>query len=309
MDSQSEKVKSAIAAADLVVDATTTLYAPRDLANAESAPRIVSVFLTPSGRDSVLLMEDSHRNIKIDCLEAQYYRAALNSSWGEDHLQGNMGHIVVGAGCRDVSVVMSFEKVSLHSACLAKQVRFLSQSDSPVIRVWRSDCETNTVRCEHIDVSPCFEINNNGWRVVCDDGLQEKLKEKRREALPNETGGVILGYIDQKLKTIFMVDVLDAPPDSKASPTYFVRGAEGLNERIENAAARTANIVGYIGEWHSHPAFIPPSPSGYDKKLVNYLAEALADDGLPVLMVIIGRNGDLNFTVEQQYEEGGKVDN
>lgn len=303
LNSQSEKVKAAIKTADLVVDATTTLNAPRDLAHADSVPRIASVFLTPSGRGSALLIEDSNRDIKIDCLEAQYYRAILNNSWGEKHLQGHLGNIVVGAGCRDISMIMSFEDVSLHTACLTKQVRLCSQTDLPAIRVWHSDSVTGSVSYEQIDVSSCFEITDQEWRIVCDDGLQAKLKEKRNATLPNETGGVILGYIDQKLKSIFIVDVLDPPTDSGSSPNHFIRGVEGLNDMIEDAASRTANIVGYIGEWHSHPPFTSPLPSGDDKKLVNYLAGALADDGLPVLMVIVGSDGDLNFTVKQQSDE------
>ncbi len=245
------------------------------------------------------MLEDSDRNIKIDCLETQYYRALLNSNWGEKHLQGHLGNVVVGAGCRDVSTVMSFEEVSLHSACLARQVRLLTRIDSSAIRVWRSCKATGSVDCKKVTVEPCIEINECGWRVVYDRAIHAKLKAERQRAIPLETGGVVLGYIDQKLKTIFMVDVLEAPPDSESSKTHFIRGVEGLNERIGDAESRTAKIVGYIGEWHSHPAFVPPSPSRYDKRLVNYLADALADDGLPILMIIIGSSGEVNITVKQ----------
>ena len=126
------------------------------------------------------------------------------------------------------------------------------------------------------------------WRVLWDEGLADKLKRIRAESLPNETGGVILGYFDQKRKAIHVVDVLSAPTDSVASQAGFTRGAIGVREAIERAAALTANIVGYLGEWHSHPRHSSATPSATDADLLAYLAETLAMDGVPALMVIVG---------------------
>jgi hypothetical protein len=39
---------------------------------------------------------------------------------------------------------------------------------------------------------------------------------------------VILGYIDQKLKNIYIVDVCEAPHDSIATPTTFIRGVKAF---------------------------------------------------------------------------------
>lgn len=74
-------VSDAINAADFLVDATTTLEAPRDLSQKDGVPRLCSIFLTPSGCDSVLLIEDSARRVCLDSLEAQYYRAIINADW------------------------------------------------------------------------------------------------------------------------------------------------------------------------------------------------------------------------------------
>lgn len=115
----------AISEADLLIDATTTLAASRDLSDfdLEKMPRLASAFLTPSGWDSVLLMEDKNRTIRLSELEPQYYRAIINKGWGNNHLSGHHGEISVGAGCRDVSMVISYELISLHSAIFARQIR------------------------------------------------------------------------------------------------------------------------------------------------------------------------------------------
>ncbi|VVP15876.1 hypothetical protein PS900_03590 [Pseudomonas fluorescens] len=84
---EDDDVVDALREAQLVVDVTTSFEAPRGLAVRNDAPRTVSLFLTPSGLSSVMLMEDADREQRIDALEGQYYRAILNSDWGESHLQ------------------------------------------------------------------------------------------------------------------------------------------------------------------------------------------------------------------------------
>ncbi len=101
------KVMASITEATLLVDATTTLYSPRKLSQEDKAPRSVSVFLTPSGRSSVLLLEAADRSVRLDALEAQYYNSIINSDWGANHLDGHHGTLWVGAGCRDVSSIVS----------------------------------------------------------------------------------------------------------------------------------------------------------------------------------------------------------
>lgn len=287
-DFDNTEVNGAISSASLLVDATTTLEVPRDLSDRDGTPRMASVFLTPSGHDSVLLLEDAERNVRLSSLEAQYYRAVLNSDWGAMHLAGHQGSYWVGAGCRDLSAVLPQEVVQLHGATLARQVRLLSVRPEAQIRVWSMHGESGAVAADIIPVEAPLQSTLGEWRVNWDKGLEKKLRELRADGLPNETGGAILGYVDQKRKAIHVVDVLPAPADSDASRTGFTRGAAGVKEAVERASALTANIVGYLGEWHSHPRHSSATPSSTDAELLAYLAQALAMDGVPALMVIVG---------------------
>lgn len=287
-DFGNDEVKNAITGARLLVDATTTLEVPRDLSDRDDSPRMVSAFFTPSGRDSVLLLEDFTRKVRLSSIEAQYYRAVLSNDWGNSHLNGHHGAYWVGGGCRDLSGVLSQEVVQSHGSTLARQVRLLSAKPEAQIRVWSMDDETGALACEVVPVEEPKEATLGEWRVLWDEGLAKKLKSIRVESLPNETGGVILGYVDQKRKAIHVVDVLPAPTDSVASQAGFTRGATGVREAIERAAALTANIVGYLGEWHSHPRYSSATPSATDAELLAYLAETLALDGVPAVMVIVG---------------------
>jgi hypothetical protein len=297
-DSENPDVQRAVSEASLFVDATTTLEVPRDLSDRDDVPRMASTFMTPSGQSAVLLFEDEARSARLACLEAQYYRAVLNSDWGAAHLVGHLGSYWVGAGCRDLSGVLPHELVHLHGATLARQVRLLAAQPDPQIRVWTMDEDSGAVSVDVVTVAPPVERKVGKWRVVWDEGLASKLRQLRDRSLPNETGGVILGYVDQKRDAIHVVDVLPAPMDSDANRTGFTRGATGLPEAIAEAAGRTANIVGYLGEWHSHPRYASAAPSDADQTLLAYLADTLALDRMPALMLIVA-DGDLSITIKE----------
>ncbi|MNX70082.1 thiamine biosynthesis protein ThiF [compost metagenome] len=298
-DVRSEKLHEHLASADFIVDVSTTLAVPRDLSRRSVPGRLASTFLTPSGLDSVLLLEPEDHAVRLDALEAQYYRAVINSDWGARHLIGHAGNLWVGAGCRDLSVVLSQELVSLHAATIARQLRRLRDSGDGQIRIWSLDDASGTLNAHTSRVAAAERLTRGGWEIVWDADTRAKLGDYRQKCLPSETGGVILGYIDHKAKAIYIVDVLPAPFDSEGDATGFVRGVDGLEKRVFDVAKRTANIVGYVGEWHSHPPFTPPAPSALDFTLIGKLAESLALDGHPAVMMIVGEGGEVTISLAE----------
>jgi Prokaryotic E2 family A/ThiF family/Prokaryotic homologs of the JAB domain len=293
-------VSTCLERADLVVDTTATIGVPRDLALRDSVGRCVSAFLTPSGTDSVMIFEDARREQRLDVLETQYYAAVIASDWGATHLEGNRGRLFPGLGCRDASFVMSAESVCLHAATLARQIRISAGAAAAVIRIFRATDSTGAIASIDIPVTPSLRMTDSGWQVLTHEGVRSRLVELRLERAPKETGGVLLGYIDHKSKTISVASLLSAPPDSDEQATGFGRGIAGLKEQIETVRARTGGIVGYVGEWHSHPPLHSPTPSSDDRFLLNYLATEMSEDGEPALMVIVGAAGELSFSVRDQ---------
>src|SRR3954454_24002910 len=95
---QRPEIAEAVDAADIIIDATTELGVPRMLAARDTVRRAFSAFITPSGLDAVLLAEDAARTIRLDALEAQYYRHVIAEGCGASHLAGDLGHIWTGAG-------------------------------------------------------------------------------------------------------------------------------------------------------------------------------------------------------------------
>lgn len=277
-----------LSTATLVVDATTTLDLPRDLSRYDGASRSASVFLTPSANASVLMLEDAQRKLRLDQVEAQYYRAVLREPWGKDHLKDHLGEYWVGGSCRDVSTVMSPETVQLHAAILSRSLRTASQDPKPSLRIWQSDSDMLSLQQHEIPLSPSARIQRGVWTVLLDEGLLETARVTRKRYLPEETGGILLGVIDQYRRTIALVDALAPPDDSVGTPLSFMRGTQGLAEAVEEAGRRTAGIVGYVGEWHSHPPRISTDMSPDDVSQLLHLTVHLGSDGDPAVMLIVG---------------------
>jgi integrative and conjugative element protein (TIGR02256 family) len=281
-------IREALRATELIVDASAALEYPRLASSQDDLPRHASVFVTPSGNGAVLMIEDKNRTLRLRTLEAQYYRALIRQTWGEQHLAGNLGTYWSGASCRDISVAMPYSRITTHAGTLAEQIMAGTRSDQAYIRVWERDAGTGAVTFH--EVAPFRErgLDFGDLTVFCDEGLEAQLKALRVSALPNETGGILLGYHDFNIGAIVVVDALTAPVDSRASPSSFERGTSGLLKSVQDASTRTAGIVGYIGEWHSHPQGHSANPSRDDLIQLAEISMGMHDDGLPALQLIVG---------------------
>jgi len=289
-DATQEEFWQAIGDAQLVVDVTTTLEYPRLASTKDKIGRHISVFVTPNGNSAVLLAEDADRSARLRTLEAQYYRAIINEDWGSAHLDGNLRTFWSGASCRDISVVMPYSRVVAHAATLAEQVQQAVLLPEAAIRVWNRAPKSGAVAVYEMPVCSERTMKFDELDLFMDLGLEEKLRAMRAAHSPSETGGILLGYYDFNVKAVVVVDALPAPADSAASRTFFERGVAGLTKAVEDAAKRTASVVGYLGEWHSHPPGHSANPSQDDLLQLVYLALGMADEGLPALSLIVGEN-------------------
>ncbi|WP_199527602.1 ThiF family adenylyltransferase [Pseudoalteromonas sp. bablab_jr004] len=301
------KIRKLIERKDLIVDATTTLEVPRELYRSDCKARVASVFLTPNGMSSVLLLEDQERETRTISLEAQYYRAIIHSdSWGKEHLDGSFEQFWVGAGCRDISVSLSNELVKLHSSMIGRQLRLALKSEKPQIYVWTYNDESACLKCDKVPVAPSKTLQVGDWEVLWDEDIESSLIEKRKNSLPDETGGVLLGFIDVKLKSISLVLAGTEPSNSISSPFEFSRGTEGVLDTLEESSKRTANIVRYIGEWHSHPKCVSSALSSLDILQLDHLSKINNTEGLPAVMLVVAE-GEVSISVKTLSRSETKV--
>lgn len=134
------EVGTALREAEVILDMSASVAVARHLArDADSAARRVSLFLSPSGTDSVLLAEDAARTIPLDLLEMQYYRQLTRDSKLANHLQGEQGAVRYGVGCRDRSGTIPQDLVALHAANGSRALRTALTLEDARITILKTD--------------------------------------------------------------------------------------------------------------------------------------------------------------------------
>jgi len=283
-----DEVINILETSDAIIDFSASVPVARKLAVATLAQgRRASVFMNPSGSSSIVLSEDSQRLTRLDSLEMQYYRAISSRTELADHFTTAAGSIRYATSCRDVSSTLPEHQVALHAALTSAAIKKALSSEEAGIRVWIAD-EEGAVQSLSIPPETMIERQIGGWKLVTDVGLLEKLKLLRATGLPEETGGVLLGMWDLVHRIVYVADTIPAPPDSRKRVTSFIRGCEGLLDKVTHAGRTTSGMLQYVGEWHSHPNGYGTAPSGDDRKVFEWITEKTTEDGYQPVMAIVG---------------------
>jgi Prokaryotic homologs of the JAB domain/ThiF family len=290
LDSRSdqEAIDAAIKKSEAIVDCSATVAVARKLAKNDEGGRRVSIFLSPSGRDLVLLGESKDRKIRLDQLEMMYYRALWRDKNMVGHLFRAGAPLRYANACRDRSVILPQDLVAMHSGIASSAIKKFLANEEPQITVWRSDMDSNVGRFD-IPISSPMVSTNSGWRIVTDDFLFLQLRLWRAERLPNETGGILFGSFDMEQKIIYVVDGLPSPSNSTEWPTVYIRGTAGLSKRRSELDSITQGGLEYVGEWHSHPDGYSAAPSKDDMAALKTLSGVMAEDARPAVMFIIAK--------------------
>lgn len=289
-----DKLAAQLRNADIIVDASASIAVARFVARSVEGPaRRVSMFLNPSGTDVVFLAEDVDRVMTMDALEAQYYEAILNDARLEHHIRA-ANTTRYSAGCRDITARIGQDYVATASGILAKQLRSLP--DSATASVWRM-LDEGSIAKTAIPLSPVVEHHDGGWQILVSANVVQKADRLRAARLPTETGGVMVGYFDIPRESLYVVDVLPAPPDSIEHSAAFIRGYSGLQAQMKQITERTGGQVAYVGEWHSHPDGAGLGMSDDDKELLATIADDMRVDGRPGVIMIVGSATQVRFHV------------
>jgi len=92
------EVQDALDSAAAILDMSASVSVARHLAFAEGrTARCLSVFMSPTGADLVLLAEDDDRLLPLDALEMQYYRACIQDERRRAKLPCETGGVLLGS--------------------------------------------------------------------------------------------------------------------------------------------------------------------------------------------------------------------
>ncbi|MER6145192.1 Mov34/MPN/PAD-1 family protein [Streptomyces sparsogenes] len=102
-----------------------------------------------------------------------------------------------------------------------------------------------------------------------------------------ETGGMLLGAIDDSTGIIYVDEATGPPPDSLLTETYFQHGLEGVTRHLAARRQATGNTSRFLGLWHTHP-HSAALPSATDRTAMEQLTLPLDDAPARALVLIAG---------------------
>ncbi len=117
------------------------------------------------------------------------------------------------------------------------------------------------------------------------------INEAARGAHPKETGGIILGvYVKDRPWVTHSVEIQSAEP----SPNFY-RLPSNVRPRVVDQIRRIDSRLGYLGEWHSHPANVGPSLK--DKLSITRIA-LNSKAGCPHPLLIVAKQNSSGYEID-----------
>ena len=144
----------------------------------------------------------------------------------------------------------------------------------------------------YFDADICLRDNVDGYAVTIAPQALSQLRAwvRHSENISGplvETGGHIFGERNDAARIIWVSEFSGPPPDSKAGPSGFVCGIEGVAEASKDKARSSGGSIGFVGMWHTHPHG-SPMPSDTDYQSMREIVDSPALSCPRSLLLIIG---------------------
>lgn len=272
------KEKSILDQCNWIIDTTASPIMLNVLREA-SLPKTISCCrceIADDGRVGILMLEGRKRNPRVDDLQVEIFNMAIEnkelSQWlqtnrkrSEEELGSILSEIRIGISCSSETMRLSDDLVSLHAAYFSigfKKLADQKNIKNGVIQISRYEDGSDPKSESPLGIAQRFEVlpitilqseNDSAWQVRIRNCVEEGLHAAFHQARPNETGGLLVGRINQKAKIIYVTDFFEASSDSIGTPFAFYRGINDVPIEINNVDELTGGMLGYVGEWHTHP--------------------------------------------------------
>jgi integrative and conjugative element protein (TIGR02256 family) len=120
------------------------------------------------------------------------------------------------------------------------------------------------------------------------DSMQDEAYGTRKTHGPGvETGGILLGLIDDPSRVIWVTSATGPTPGSQQSNSHVSIATKGTRELIDAMEDNSSGRIRFIGMWHTHPG-APPYESPTDQQAIHDLLTNTSHPLHRALLVIIG---------------------
>lgn len=125
--------------------------------------------------------------------------------------------------------------------------------------------------------------------VLVPHRVLEDMRRMGWDALPNETGGTLVGHYSSDLRVALVERALGVRVCAQRSPVMFFRPPDDVDGQLSEIYRESGGRVYYLGEWHTHP-YAAPTPSVIDLNTLCDLARAPSVATDTPIMIILGWN-------------------
>lgn len=131
-----------------------------------------------------------------------------------------------------------------------------------------------------------YILPNEKTLFIRPEAIAKMLKYRQDKSSSPEAGGILVGRILLENEHYIIDDVSEPMPTDKRSRFRFSRKTEGHQEYFNSIWERENSCCFYLGEWHTHPEYVP-TPSSIDRKDWNRLVRLDFENDV-LFFVIVG---------------------
>lgn len=251
----------------LIIDTTASFSVRNFLMDRVDLPPVISCGLYGRGRSGLALIENEDKTTNLTHIWACLYHLSLTNEHINNLLfSQNLENVSIGQSCSSQTMVVDDAQISIMAASMSLKIQHILETGLPNnAEIVQARYDDNYSLGATVTIVPKFipvkSIRDKEWRVFISEPVLDRMMDIMHQKIPNETGGVLLGSVFLYPKSVVITDIIDAPPDSIETPTLFILGIEGLEQKIRDFEKRTNGKVTYLGTWHSHPNSGEASPT------------------------------------------------
>jgi len=272
--------------ASLLVRDALSIVAPADF-----PARVTEIALFGRGKGAFMLHEGPDRNPTLADLEVELSAKAteVESALLFDEKFG-LTEIQIGDGCGSLTMPMTDARLSAMSATATELLTDFITRDSVggviTVGTQAANAPTTTWRSIIVPAMIAVPVDGADWTLKISADVDRRIREEIAVYPDVETGGLMIGACSARTKTITIVDLLPAPPDSERSRSLFVLGKQGFKDAIMERHLRSGKRLLDVGTWHSH--LVEQGPSATDWRTAKQLA---AERSPPAVLLIATPSG------------------
>jgi proteasome lid subunit RPN8/RPN11 len=302
---------------ELLIDATASGMVFEALIRSDlpTQLKVARAGIADLGKLGILMIEGRQRNPRVDDLNVLLTDMAVDHfpirQWlqrEKEQLEEGVGAIFeaisIGMSCASDTMRLADDVVSWHASTFSLALRELPRTPNHGFLVLNYTSEANgsealvSERIKAIPVVVASALCLKGWQMRGRAAWQVRIAahvvrdmhRRLKAAAPRETGGLMVGLIHPKRRIIYVTRLVVAPADSEASSAWFKRGTFKLPESISEIRKASGDLLGYIGDWHTHPRG-SGRISETDVKAMMKTKRKFDTAGLPTFILIVSHKG------------------